>query len=200
MLLEIIRDTTVRKADERRIQRLSRLYETIAQTNESIIRCVDQQTLLTKICAIAQEFGGLDGAWVGLVDGTSGRILPTASSGQIGRYLSRVHVTMDGALPQGHGPTGKAIREAQPVFCLDAANDPTLEPWREIVSELEIRSVASYPLYHDGRVLGTLSFYSSAQEFFDAEVLGLLSSMATNVSYARVSSNASVSGPRPKPG
>ena len=73
-------DITERKRAENQIAQLSRLYATLSQVNQTIVRA-DRDELFQSICDVAVEFGQFSLAWIGLLDEATGDIRPAAASG-----------------------------------------------------------------------------------------------------------------------
>jgi len=179
-----VRDITARKAAELQIRRLSSAYATLSETNQAIVRLHRVEELYPRICRIAVEFGGYVGAWIGLVDEPSQRILPVAIDGGIDDYVRQINISTDAAQPQGRGPTAVALREDCPYYCDDFLKDPITEPWRALARAFGIRAAVALPLRRGGKAIGTLTLYSAEPEVFDASMRALLEEMATDVSFA----------------
>lgn len=179
----IVRDVTERKAAVLRIERLNRMYATLSQSNQAILHGPDRQTIFEKICRVIVEQGGLRMAWIGLVDHESKRVKPVAYFGSESRYLERLEISIED-IPLGRGPSGRAVRENCPVVCRDTANDPTVEPWRELALSQGYLSGASFPVRMNGEPIGVLSSYSSEPEYFDNEIVALFNELSQDVSFA----------------
>jgi GAF domain-containing protein len=86
--------------------------------------------------------------------------------GEGGRYLQYNEFRSDGGV-LGWGPTGEAIRSGECRYINDIAHDPSYEPWRLKAMDEAFASSAALPIIINGRVAGTLNFYSSQINFFD---------------------------------
>jgi len=179
-----IRDITARKTADLQIRRLSSAYATLSETNQAIVRLHRVEELYPRICRIAVEFGGYVGAWIGLVDEPSGRVLPVASDGGIDDYVRQINVSTDAARPEGRGPIAIALREGRPYYCEDFLNDPITEPWRALARAFGIRAMVALPLHRAGAAIGTLNLYAAEPNIFDAPMRMLLEEMAVDVSFA----------------
>ncbi len=96
-----VRDISARRAAEAHIRLLTTAYATLAETNQVILRATDESTVFESVCRIAVEIGGYLGAWVGVVDEPSGRVVPVASGGTIDDYIREVMMSTDPAVPVG---------------------------------------------------------------------------------------------------
>ena len=64
-ILGTLVDITERKAHEAEIERLSRLYATMSQINQTIVRVNSHGELAREVARVAVEFGGFKIAWLG---------------------------------------------------------------------------------------------------------------------------------------
>ncbi|MCW8906587.1 MAG: EAL domain-containing protein [Sedimenticola sp.] len=177
-------DITTRRQDKARIERLTRFYEALSQCNQAILHGSDERQLFSRICHDAVIYGGLEMAWIGLLDETSGTIRPAASHGNGTGYLDGLLISTDADHPNGQGPTGTCVRENRPVWSQDFRNDPGTRPWQERARQHGWGSSAAIPLHRKGQVIGAFMLYSGEQEAFDPEVKNLLLEMALDISFA----------------
>ena len=184
ILLGTVVDITERKQAEASAQRLSQLYAALGQCNQAIVQSTSEADLLPRVCQAAVRFGGLDMAWIGMLDQDRGRIRPVAAHGAGTEYLEGIDITTESDSPSGRGPTGTAVRENRPYWCQDLARDPASRPWRERAREFGWRSSAAIPLCRKGVAVGALTLYSDTPQAFDAQTRNLLVEMGSDVSYA----------------
>ena len=173
-----LRDITARKAAERQLERLNRLYNILRRVSETVLRARDERGLFEDICRIAVEDGGIRFAWVGLEE-AGGRLKPAASYGEGGDYLERGTFSTDPSVMEGYGPTGMAVREKRVVVNADTAVNPAVEIWRDRMLENGFRSSAAFPLPG-----GAVTMYASEAGFFAPEEERLLASLSEDISYA----------------
>lgn len=179
----IIRDIGERKASERRILRLNDLYAAISQTNSAIMRIKDRAALYQEICRIAVTYGHFRLAWIGMADADNRYILPVASSGPCAGYLDDlvVPITPD---ETGRGPTALALHHGEAVICNDFQSDPRTAPWHDNGRKYGLRSSASWPFGPAGKTLGVLTLYGDEVDYFDDEMVALLTSISRDISFA----------------
>lgn len=180
----VVRDISERKSAEARIRTLNRLYQTLWQTNEALVRSNSRDEMMREICRIAVAESGLAGAWISMVDNESGRVVPVAMSRGLEAYLANADITADAGDPRGRGPIGTAIREGRTVIIDDFMHDPALLPWRVQASGLRVATSAAFPLRVGGEVVGVLSYHSAVPAFFDAEIVQLFEQTSRDVGYA----------------
>jgi PAS domain S-box-containing protein len=176
-------DITARKQSEERIAHLNRLYSVLSQVNEAIVRIRDAEKLYEEVCRITVEEGAFKMAWIGLVDLASKKIVPAASYGDTGGYLKSINVVA-ADVPQGKGPTGRAVFEGKYRICKDIESDPIMRPWRDKALSHGFRTSAAFPLRSGKEVIGAFSVYGEQARSFTNEEISLLSSLADDLSHA----------------
>jgi PAS domain S-box-containing protein len=179
----ILRDITQRRAQEREVARLSRLYATLSQINQTIIRVKSQEELFREVCRVTAESGGFKVVWIGRRDPETQRVVPVARGGDAGGYLDTIDIYADDR-PSGRGPVGTCIREGMPCVFNDFANDPRAAPWHAAAFAHGVRSVAASPIHFEGRIWGAFTVYDAESEVFQDMELALLEEAARDVSYA----------------
>ncbi|CAL95678.1 EAL domain-containing protein [Azoarcus olearius] len=178
------RDITARRRAEASVQRLSRLYATLSQCNQAIVRCASQDDLLRQICHDAVVFGEMKMVWIGLLDERDGMVHPAAAYGDGTEYLDGIRIAFDSASPFGRGPSGSALRLDKPVWCQDFANDPATSAWHERGARHGYRASAALPLHRGGKVFGVLNLYAGECHAFDEAAQRLLVEMAMDIDFA----------------
>ncbi|HEY1861471.1 MAG TPA: PAS domain S-box protein [Gemmataceae bacterium] len=178
-----ITDIRARKWAEWRVLRLNRLYYILSEINEAILRVRDPEQLYERVCRIAVQGGLLRMAWVGLVDAATQLVRPAAHWGIEEGYLEGLQITA-ADVPRGRGPVGTAIRERRYDICNDLTTDPRMEPWRAEGVQRGYRSVAAFPLIVQDRTIGALTLYSAEIDFFKADEIHLMESLANNLAFA----------------
>ena len=182
-ILAMIRDVSAQKAHERELERISRLYASLSQINQSIARSLSRDDLLLQVCRVLIEFGTFKMAWIGLHDPQTHRLHPIASWGDENGYLQSLTIYADDR-PQGRGPAGTAFREQRPYICNNMFDDPAALPWREEIQTRAICAAAVFPLRERGQVWGILAVYADEIGIFRDKEIALLTEAADNVSYA----------------
>ncbi len=165
------------------IHRLSRLYATLSEVNQAIVRVQSREEMLRQVCELAVKFGGFQMAWVGWLDPQTRTIHSVASFGDHEHYLDEVFVNAEDG-PNGQGPTGTAIRIGKPVIANDFLNDTRTTPWHEIASRRPYRASAAFPIRVNGTPCGALCVYADQKDFFQEKEVKLLEETAMDVSFA----------------
>lgn len=180
-----IRNITERKAADAKIQRLTRLYAALGQSNEAIVRCNSEEELFPKLCRAAVQFGGMKMAWIGMLDPDTRMVRIAASSGdRADEYLHGVEISADSDSPFGHGPAGIAIRDNRSIWHEDFPNTSLTEAWHERRALFGWGASVSLPLHRKGAAIGVLTLYAGDAGAFDEAARNLLNEMATDISFA----------------
>ena len=179
----IRRRSTSKRRTVQLLRRTSRLYAVLSGVDEAVIRTVEREQLLHEVCRIAVEQGDLPLAWIGFVEAATGAVQPVAIAGAAAAYVAGIRVSVNDE-PEGHGPTGTAIREGRPVVNNDLMASAKAQPWHGMAQYHDLRASAAFPLRVHGRVIGALNLYASRPGFFDVDELTLLTRVAGSLAFA----------------
>jgi diguanylate cyclase (GGDEF)-like protein/PAS domain S-box-containing protein len=180
----VAEDITVRKASDARIDRLTKLYRALSEVNQAIVRMDDKSALFPLLCRTAVEFGGLEMAWIGQLNVVNGLIEPVVSFGNGVEYLDGLVISSKQDVPEGRGPAGIAFRENRTVIVNDfQANDITA-PWHELALHYGWGAGGFFPIPRAGAPFAVFAVYHAHVGAFDAEMIGLLSEISSDISFA----------------
>jgi PAS domain S-box-containing protein/diguanylate cyclase (GGDEF)-like protein len=182
-LFGIGRDVTERKAQERRIERLTRVYAVLSGINAAIVRVGDRRQLFEEACRIAIEAGRFRMAWIGVIDEQAMVVRPVASGGEVRGFFEAAPLAVVETRPDGQGLVGRAVRGMAPVVSNDIEHDPQRLMKKEC-AERGILSLAVLPLVVGAKAVGVLCLYAGETGFFDDEEMRLLSDLAGDISFA----------------
>jgi PAS domain S-box-containing protein len=184
-IFAVLVDVTRRVESEARAARVTRIWRTLAEAHQAIIRAGDPYAMSQEICRIVVETGGYLGAWTGAPDQT-GRMRATGQAGSLAEYIATAPITTDAGDPWGSGPIARTYREGRPYYVGDFSADPRLAPWHVLGARYGIRAVATLPMRVGlaGETRGVLTLYSATADVFDREMRTLLESLADNMSQA----------------
>ncbi|HMU74081.1 MAG TPA: PAS domain S-box protein, partial [Ferruginibacter sp.] len=111
-------------------------------------------------------------------------VVPVVYAGEENKYLSEIKPISIKDIPEGHGPTGQAIRNGQYYICNDIEADPAMDPWKDAALSRGYRSSMSLPIIKSGKVVGAFSFYAPVKNFFDDSEIALLEEATGDVAFA----------------
>lgn len=181
--LAILRDTTQRQAHEREIERLNRLYRTLSELNQILVRVKTRDALFQEACRIAVEHAGFKLVWIGSIDHKTHEVRVTARAGNDAGYLDQIEVYAD-RRPEGSGPVGTCIRAGKPCVVNDFLDDPSTAPWHNAAAAHGLRAVAALPIRTQGAIWGTFTVYAGETGCFQDREVALLEEAAAAISYA----------------
>ena len=178
-------DITERKMESDELVKLNRVYALISQINNLILRSDNREKLFIEVCNMAIIYGKFRMAWIGLVDDITHTINPVASAGFEDGYLKIIKKISNKDIPEGRGPSGRAIREGKTVISNDIANDPAMEPWRKEAIQRGYYSSISLPIIVHNKSIGTFVLYADEPNFFsNEEEVALLEKITNNISFS----------------
>ncbi len=177
-------DITGRKNAERQIVRMERLYATLSQVNQMIVRVKERGELFQTICNVAVQFGEFSLAWVGLLDENSGNVQPVSAKGMdLNTWPFPVVNIHTG--PLASGLVAQAIRALKVMTSADLQTDKHLQVLHDQLHKHGFHSSAVVPFRLRGKVIGTLTLLSREMGLFeDVEEVRLLDEMGLDISFA----------------
>ncbi len=174
-------------AGRRLLERQKSLYDTLAETNQIIIRAQKQEEVFETFCRIAVERAGFKLAWVGAVNEEE-KVLDLKACDAIDEgckhYAEKLWIPLDSALPEGRGPAATAVLEDRMVVINDFLSNPASQPWHEQASRYQLASCAAFPLHCDTRLVGVFLVYAGEEHYFSEDLLSLLTELSNDISFA----------------
>ncbi len=180
----LVEDITEQKRAQEAQCRLNRELRAISNCNQTLLRAVDEQTLLNDICRIVCDEAGYRMAWVGYAQHDEAKtVRPIAWAGVEDGYLAAANVSWADT-ERGRGPGGAAIRNGASVYIQDFPTDPRFAPWRENALQCGYRSAISVPLKDDNaNTFGELAIYSAEPNAFTPDEIRLLEGLAGDLAF-----------------
>ena len=177
----ILNDISERQISRQQITRQNRALRLMSGIAQALVRHTDEKEMLAEVCTVAVEVGDYLMAWVGEASHDADKsVIPVAESGFVDNYLTDLAISWDD-VPNGQGPTGRAIRSGVPAIIRNIKHDPSFAPWRIAAQAHGYRSSISLPLRVDGHVIGALSLYSQKIDPFDDDELALLANLSGEI-------------------
>ncbi|HLO31441.1 MAG TPA: PAS domain S-box protein, partial [Anaerolineales bacterium] len=174
---------SINKAEER-ILYLNRLYATLSQVNQTIVRVKSQQELFESICRVAVEFGQFRLAWIGLFNHATGQVTPVAEHGQGQNQLPFQNINAIEA-PFDQGLIGISLRSGSVAYSSDIQTDPHMKHWRELALKGDYHSAAVVPVQQHGQIVVLLNLYAADVGYFlSHQEQSLLEEMGRDISFA----------------
>jgi PAS domain S-box-containing protein len=177
-------DVTERLRAERRVDRLSRMYATLSQCNQAIVRIRDRTELFREICRIIVHNSRFRFAWIGWLDRNWNEMTPIAFNDEAGEYLADLRISLEEGKAGRHYPAGKAVLEGRHVIANDFLNNPKAGAWNQRAIRAGIAATASFPIRQQGEIVGTLNVCSAEPDYFNDDLVNLLDEMASDIGFA----------------
>ncbi len=177
-------DITERVLAEEKVRQMKRLYATLSQVNQTIVRVKNRDDLYRSICDLAVQVGEFAPAWIGLLDEASGDVRPVAAKGLDTTDWPFPTINIRTG-PFVNGPIASALRTSKVVTSEDLQADERLQILPEELQELGCHASAAVPFRLGGKTIGVLSLVSRQAGLFEAEeALLLLDEMGLDISFA----------------
>ena len=178
------REVTTEVGAEQRMGRLRDFYAALSKVNDAIIHASDEQRLFNEVCSIAVTYGHAIFARICMIDPRTGMVDNVAIAGNDQGYGERAPISIDPERPEGQGPTAIALRTNTPDVSNDIEADPRNLYWRAAMMSTGARSYVVFPLNRRAQVVGSLHIYAAEKNWFDDELVALITELAANISFA----------------
>jgi len=149
------------------MQKIAILYD----ASQAILSTFDLDEVLNQILTIIRDYFQLRHGAVLLLDKAKGELYVRADLGTVAKEGLRI--------PLGEGLTGHAAQIKRPVYVPDVLKDK-----RYMATISETRSEVAIPLMVRDEVVGVLDFQSEQPNFFDPEMVDLLTLFSIQASLA----------------
>ena len=178
--MELVGQLETKVAD---LERLSRRYKLLSETNHAIVRMGNREELLRAICRIAVAHGGLRLAAIVLTDQADRHPLLADSYRAAAGSPTGFDDALDEFANATRGLSAKTVRSGELVVVNDIVNDPTTVPLHETARRAGIGAMAVSPLRHGGVAIGALEVYACTAGFFGPEILRTFEEMAEDIAF-----------------
>ncbi|HNY03215.1 MAG TPA: PAS domain S-box protein, partial [Bacteroidales bacterium] len=166
------------------LTKMKRLYATLSQVNQALVRIRDRQAIFDTICRITIEFNQASLAWIGILAEDSGDVIPVAAKGiEIDRWpFEKINIHKENMV---RSPAAQAILSSGVVTVNDLCEysiNPVLD---EQLKQYDFHSAASVPIRENGKTIGIFSIIAPEPGFFQSkEEIALLEEMGLDISFA----------------
>jgi diguanylate cyclase (GGDEF)-like protein len=150
------------------MQKIAILYD----ASQAILSTFDLDEVLNRILTIIRDFFQLQNGAVLLLDKKREEL-------QVRAHLGRSNLDVGYRVPNGTGLTWAAASVKLPVYAPDVSKDP-----RYLQKVAETKSEVAIPLLVRDEVVGVLDFQSDQLNYFDTEMIDLLTLFSTQASLA----------------
>ena len=176
-------DVTHARQIERRLQRITQMYDARSRCSRALIDSQTREELLRAVCKLVVDCGDFGLVWIAWVKNDSLEVGAAYASGTQRNYLKEARISLDPKDVLGQGPMARAIRQSEVVVINDFLCEPSLAPWHALAKHYRLHSTAIFPLKGMGETIGALNLYASEKDYFDEPLISLLAEMANDVSF-----------------
>jgi len=149
----------------------------LLEINKTIVSTMDLRKVLMSIVHAAAYTMGVKKCAIRLLDEKGETLIMTTSCGLSKEYLKKTEIKV------GESIVGRVVKQKEPMFICDIEKDTRLEDPIRAKKE-KIASLLSVPLIFQGRVLGTLTIYSTQPHKYTSDEIALLSNLADQAAIA----------------
>ena len=150
------------------MQKIAILYD----ASQAVLSTFDLDEVLNQILSIIRDYFQLQNGAIFLLDKNTKDLYVRA-------HMGRSNLDVGFCLPVGQGLTGQAAKIKRPIYAPDVRKDP-----RYINHVAETKSEVAIPLMVRDEVVGVLDFQSEQLNYFDNEMIDLLTLFSTQASLA----------------
>jgi diguanylate cyclase (GGDEF)-like protein len=162
---------------------IAQMFAALSATNEAILRATSEDELFQRVCDAAVFGGKFLGTGVLLAEQEK-HLRFVAGAGVGADTLRGTLSSTDEHSDEGQGLAASAFRTGRSSVTNDYVNDDRLRRWHAEAGRIGARSAAAIPIKRQGCCIGALLFYLDQPDSLGGETIGLLESMAENVSFA----------------
>ncbi|MGE5314452.1 MAG: GAF domain-containing protein, partial [Acidobacteriota bacterium] len=169
---------------ERQLSQIQRLYATLSQVNQLLVRVKEREELYRSMCEVVVRYGGFTLAWVGILDDETGDVRPFAAKGMDLDHWPFENINIrHGVLSDSL--SAMAIRTGGVVTSEDIQTDGRMQKIHDRLNHFPFHSSASIPFRLRGKIIGMLNLVSDEEGLFKSEEeLHLLQEMGADISFA----------------
>jgi diguanylate cyclase (GGDEF)-like protein/PAS domain S-box-containing protein len=179
------RDITLRRCQEEKFARLTRVNALLSRVNTAIVRYDNRLDLLHEACRLAAEQGGFRCAIAFMIEPGEISVKATAWWGVDNALVPTRQVSFAAAAaPDDADIIAAAMRSGQPVVCHDVAKANVRSILPKDAERQGIRAVVVLPLFVDGTSVGVWTLHSQDQHAFNSEELVSLQKVSGEISFA----------------
>ena len=176
-------DVTEPRRTQNELLQLNRTLRALGQSSQALMHATEESAYLEEVCRIITEDCGHAMVWIGYAEYDEAKtVRPMAYAGFESGYLDTLKITWADT-ERGRGPTGTAIRTAEPCFCRNMLTDPAFVPWREQAIRRGYASSIVLPLKVDGTAFGAVTIYSREPDPFSPDEITLLIQVADDLAF-----------------
>ncbi|MDR3522575.1 MAG: PAS domain S-box protein [Acetobacteraceae bacterium] len=184
-IVGFVTDATAEHHAEIEMRRMNWALAAYSRSLSVILRSGPLDELMMRVCeSIVEEAPYILACFAVPDSGPDRPIRFIAKAGSVTEYLDRIHVSWSADDPDGHGPTGRAMREGVPQIMQDTWTDAGYMRWRAMGDRYGIRSSVTVPCWSDGQVVGAVLVYAAEPNVFGPNEIALFQRLSDEIAFA----------------
>lgn len=177
-----LRDVSIKQADAD-LRQANRALAVLSAVNHSLVRAMNEQTLLDEVCQEIVRDGNYPLAWVGFAEkGENHSIRVMAMAGENLAYIDGLNLSLSDQTKITN-PAGNAILSGKTTILRNLLSDPRFIEWRPELIKHRFAAMIALPIIINGKVIGALQICAPEPEAFDTEEVKLLQELADDLGY-----------------
>lgn len=167
--------------------RLERLYGMLSETGKAIARIRNEPDLFNEVVNIAARYGGFELAWIGVCAPDRIRLRAKAVAGRAQKAFNKQLLQEELAKQEIVSPALPEVLELQRTVVIQNLRQRKIEDgscFKNYLSESRVQAIAALPIYRAGKLYGALILHSRRFQLFMKDLVGLLETVAEDLSHA----------------
>ncbi|GLR13015.1 hypothetical protein GCM10007907_18050 [Chitinimonas prasina] len=165
-----------------RIQALAGFYQAVSKVGDAAMRAEHSEPLYQAVCEAVVSNPGIRVTAVTRIDPDKKLLHSCYSLGEAADIYAEP-LSMDPASARAAPVSLRAIQSGRPFICNDIDKDYAFALQRELYRDHQLNAFAAFPLFEEGRIVGTLTVASQHVGYFDAELVEVITRLADAVSF-----------------
>jgi signal transduction histidine kinase len=166
------------------MRRMTWALEAYARSSKALIRSNTLSEMAERVCQAIVEHDDYALATIVMADlPPSKAVRPIASAGDAVGYLEGLDLSIDESIPEGRGPTGRALRSGMPLLMNDSLRDPIFDTWRDRAIRFGLRSSTTVPFRH-GDLRGAIMVYAARPSIFTEREVHIFRELGDELAFA----------------
>jgi PAS domain S-box len=171
---EIVRNTTAQMDDERKWVRWTRLDSALSQIKQAVTFPATGDEFSPRVCEALVLTAGLRAAWMHWTQNPSVAVHATMLQDGMEDLPAELRNHLD----------DDALATGEHFVCINPDQAASMQPWRAVLQERGIASIAVFPVHGGAGGRGSLIVASGEVEYFGEKETAILSEIANTVSLA----------------
>ncbi len=164
------------------LNKQKKYYATLSDMSENFIYLKSGDELYNSLCRVLVQISEFHGAWIGRVDEKSDGIVPHASNNLSLKKLSLMEFSVKPDQKNLLALPVKAFLQRKNVI-LSNSEINQCDVGRKTLGE-DVKSAASFPIFHNNKIISILSIYSKEDDVFSLELVNLIEKILKGLSFA----------------